>query len=45
MYSEFFICRKSPILTYPPAFGASICVTPFEFCRDLRHHKTSSVFK
>ena len=25
------ICQKSPILTYPPAFGTPIWVTPFEF--------------
>ena len=23
-----------------PAFGASVGVTPFEFCRDFRHQKT-----
>ena len=34
------ICRKSPILTFPLAFGASVGVTPFEFCRNLRHRKT-----
>ena len=31
-------CRKSPILTTPPAFGA--LVTPVEFRGDLRHQKT-----
>jgi len=28
---ERIICQKLPILTYPPAFGAPIGVTPFEF--------------
>ena len=25
----------------PPAFGASVGVIPFEFCRDIRHQETS----
>jgi len=38
-YSELFV--KSPqFQPKPPAFGASIGVTPVEFCRDLRRHKT-----
>jgi len=32
------LCRKSPILTYPPALVPA-GVTPSEFCRDLRHQK------
>ena len=34
------ICRKSPILTTPPAFGALVGVTPVEFRGDLWHQKT-----
>jgi len=30
---------KVAILTYPSAFGASVGVTPFEFCRDRRQQK------
>ena len=38
-FSEFFVkCRRFwPI---PPAFGASVGVTPFEFYRNIRHQKT-----
>jgi len=34
------ICRKSPILTTPLAFGAPVGVTPVEFRGDLWHQKT-----
>jgi len=34
------ICRKSPILTTPPAFGALVGVTPVEFRGDLWHQNT-----
>ena len=34
------ICQKSPILTYPPAFGAPLGVTVFEFRRHLWRQKT-----
>ena len=34
------ICRKSPISTTPPAFGALVGVTPVEFRRDLWRRNT-----
>jgi len=34
------MCRKSPILTTPPAFGALVGVTSVEFRGDLWQQKT-----
>ena len=42
LYLFRVIYRKSPILTYPPAFGSTV-MTPFEFLRDLRYQKTKTL--
>jgi len=39
IYRELFVeSRQFPNIA--PAFGASVGVTPFEFCRELWHQKT-----
>jgi len=38
------ICRKSPILTHPPAFGAPQGLTPIEFRGVRWHQKTTGRF-
>ena len=38
-YSKLFV-ESRQFQPTPPAFGASIGVTPFEFCRNLQHQKT-----
>jgi len=37
------ICQKSPILPTPPAFGAPVGMTPFEFRQNLWQQITSPV--